>query len=113
MGFYGKNAAGTWIQFEGHGTQRLTCNFKPGVMYAVEVVGKNLESYADAEMFVGTANEYKTYYDAQQSTQKKVRAAQPQFDLFKSANNMFQSNMNFSHRSGYSLNELEKSTTIH
>lgn len=113
MSFYGKNAAGTWIQFEGHGNQELTCNFKPGVMYAVEVVGKNIESYADAEMFVGTAQEYKTYYDAQQSTQKKVRAAQPQFDLFKSANNMFQSDMNFSHRSGYSLNELEKSTAIH
>ena len=82
-------------------------------MYAVEVVGKNLEAYSDAEMFVGTAREYKTYYDAQQSTQKKVRAAQPQFDLFKSANNMFQSDMDFSHRSGYSLNELEKSSALH
>ena len=82
-------------------------------MYAIEVVGKNIERYEDAEMFVGTAKEYDEYLAAQASTQKMVRAAQPQFDLFKSANNMFQSNMNFSHRSGYSLNELEKSTTIH
>lgn len=107
IGFYAETDK-VYIQY-----QAPNHNFKPGVMYAIEVVGKNMMDKSDGEMFVGTAREYQTYYDAQQSTQKKVRAAQPQFDLFKSANNMFQSNMNFSHRSGYSLNELEKSTTIH
>lgn len=104
IGFLAKNAAGVQMQY--HAPVQ---NFKPGVMYAIEIVGKNMINESDAEMFVGTAREYKTYLASQGSTQKKVRAAQPQIDLFKSANNMFQS----AHRSGYSLNELEKSTTIH
>ena len=82
-------------------------------MYAIEVVGKNIERYEDAEMFVGTASEYEEYRTAQESTQKKVRAAQPQIDLFKSANTIFQPAIDFSHRSGYSLNELEKSSALH
>ena len=113
VGFYAKNESGTWIQYKGHGNQELTCNFKSGVMYAIEVVGKNLERYEDAEMFVGTASEYEEYRTAQASTQKKVRAAQPQIDLFKSANTIFQPAIDFSHRSGYSLNELEKSSALH
>lgn len=113
ISFYARNESGTSIRFTGHSNQDLTCNFKPGVMYAIEVLGKNMMNNSDAEMFVGTAREYDAYLATLASTQKKVRAAQPQFDLFKSANNMFQSDMNFSHRSGYSLNELEKSTAIH
>lgn len=112
VGFYGKNTSGTTILFTGHG-QTLTCNFKPGVMYAVEVPGKNYENYEDAEMFVGTAREYEEYRTAQESTQKMVRAAQPQLNLFKSANTIFQPAIDLSHRSGYSINELEKSSALH
>ena len=113
VGFYAKNESGTSIRFTGHGTQELTCNFKSGVMYAIEVVGKNIERYEDAEMFVGTAKEYDEYLAAQASTQKMVRAAQPQLNLFKSANTVFQPAIDFSHRSGYSFSELEKSSALH
>lgn len=82
-------------------------------MYAIEVVGKNIERYEDAEMFVGTAKEYDEYLAAQASTQKMVRAAQPQLNLFKSANTVFQPAIDFSHRSGYSFSELEKSSALH